>query len=71
MDGLNGPADEEQQSIPAPLTEKDGIGLLLAIRQWEPPAFRRLRRSVPSDSSARRVVPRPAITLGIGLGTQK
>jgi hypothetical protein len=34
-----------EQSIPAPLTEKDGIGLLLAIRQWEPLAFRRLRRT--------------------------
>jgi transcriptional regulator with XRE-family HTH domain len=34
-----------EQSIPAPLTDKDGIGLLLAIRQWEPLAFRRLRRA--------------------------
>jgi hypothetical protein len=33
-----------EQCIPAPLSEKDGIGLLLAIRQWEPPVFRRLRR---------------------------
>jgi transcriptional regulator with XRE-family HTH domain len=36
-----------EQSIPAPLSEKDGIGLLLAIRQWEPPAFRRMRRANP------------------------
>lgn len=35
-----------EQSIPAPLAEKDGIGLLLAIRRWEPIAFRRLRRDV-------------------------
>src|SRR3984885_11616164 len=33
-----------EQSIPAPLSEKDSIGLLLAIRQWEPLAFRRMRR---------------------------
>jgi hypothetical protein len=37
-----------EQSIGAPLTEKDGVGLLLAIRQWEPPAFRRLRRPTPT-----------------------
>jgi transcriptional regulator with XRE-family HTH domain len=45
-----------EQSIPAPLTEKDGIGLLLAIRQWEPPAFRRLRRQkpVPVDHAPKR-----------------
>jgi transcriptional regulator with XRE-family HTH domain len=40
-----------EQSIAAPLTEKDGIGLLLAIRQWEPLAFRRLRRLVQGDAS--------------------
>jgi transcriptional regulator with XRE-family HTH domain len=39
-----------EQSIPAPLTEKDGIGLLLAIRQWEPLAFRRLRRPTPQGN---------------------
>lgn len=33
-----------EQSIPAPLWEKDGIGLLLAIRQWEPRAFRSMRQ---------------------------
>jgi transcriptional regulator with XRE-family HTH domain len=36
------------QSIPAPLSEKDGVGLLLALRQWEPVAFRRLRRETPA-----------------------
>ena len=39
-----------EQSVPGPLSEKDGIGLLLAIRQWEPPAFRRLRRETSSAS---------------------
>jgi transcriptional regulator with XRE-family HTH domain len=34
-----------EQSIPAPLTEKDGVGLLLALKVWEPLAFRRLRRT--------------------------
>jgi transcriptional regulator with XRE-family HTH domain len=43
-----------EQSIPAPLSEKDGIGLLLGIRQWEPPAFRRLRRTQPTPPLARR-----------------
>jgi transcriptional regulator with XRE-family HTH domain len=54
-----------EQSIPAPLTEKDGIGLLLAIRQWEPAAFRRLRRQkpVPVDES-----PKSKTLPGIGLG---
>jgi transcriptional regulator with XRE-family HTH domain len=56
-----------EQSVPVPLNEKDGIGLLLAIRQWEPLAFRRLRRSVPRESIAPRVVLKPAIALGIGL----
>jgi transcriptional regulator with XRE-family HTH domain len=37
-----------EQSIPAPLFEKDGIAVLLAIRRWEPIAFRRMRRTVPS-----------------------
>ena len=38
-----------EQSIPAPLTEKDGVGLLLALRVWEPLAFRRLRRPLISE----------------------
>jgi hypothetical protein len=37
-----------EQSIPAPLFEKDGIAVLLAIRRWEHVAFRRMRRTVPS-----------------------
>jgi transcriptional regulator with XRE-family HTH domain len=39
-----------EQSIPAPLTQKDGVGLLLALKRWEPLAFRRLRRSIPQES---------------------
>jgi len=34
-----------EQSVPASLADKDGIGLLLAIRRWEPMAFRRIRRA--------------------------
>src|ERR1700722_17949183 len=34
-----------EQSVPAPLFEKDGIAVLLAIKRWEPIAFRRLRRA--------------------------
>jgi transcriptional regulator with XRE-family HTH domain len=41
-----------EQSIPAPLAEKDGIGLLLAIRQWEPLAFRRMRREGPRAAAS-------------------
>jgi len=55
-----------EQSIPAPLSEKDGIGLLLAIRQWEPLAFRRMRRAMPS-APAPSVVAKPPATHGIGL----
>jgi transcriptional regulator with XRE-family HTH domain len=38
-----------EQSIAVPLSKKDGVGLLLAIRRWEPVAFRRLRRPFPQD----------------------
>ena len=39
-----------EQSIPASLAEKHGIGLLLAMRHGEPVAFRRLRRAAPTSS---------------------
>ena len=48
-----------EQSIPAPLTEKDGVGLLLAIREWEPPAFRGMRRTAPSSSTSGGVAEKP------------
>jgi transcriptional regulator with XRE-family HTH domain len=54
-----------EQSIPARLEEKDGIGLLLAIRQWEPPAFRRMRRTTRNAADPG-IVARPASTLRIG-----
>jgi transcriptional regulator with XRE-family HTH domain len=41
-------ASLHEESIPAPLDEKRGIGLLLAMRRWEPAAFMRLRRSPAS-----------------------
>jgi transcriptional regulator with XRE-family HTH domain len=56
-----------EQSIPAPLTEKDGVGLLLAIRQWEPPAFRRMRREIQPGSSPVFKPSLPATAIGIGL----
>lgn len=56
-----------EQSIPSPLDEKDGIGLLLAIRQWEPRAFRRIRRATPGAPSTHGVIAKPAATVGIGL----
>jgi transcriptional regulator with XRE-family HTH domain len=55
-----------EQSIPAALSEKDGIGLLLAIRQWEPVAFRSQRRKVPSPSISSDK-PRAALAIGLPL----
>lgn len=34
------------ESVPTPLDQKRGIAMLLAMRQWEPPGFRKLRRGV-------------------------
>jgi hypothetical protein len=56
-----------EQSIAAPLADKDGIGLLLAIRQWEPPAFRRMRREVARASGPSVGKNRPPTAIGIGL----
>jgi transcriptional regulator with XRE-family HTH domain len=56
-----------EQSIPASLSEKDGIGLLLAIRQWEPPAFRRMRREIPGPADALPRAKRIPTAIGIGL----
>lgn len=44
-------ASLHDQSISASLDERHGVGLLLALRRWEPVAFRRLRRVAP-DSQA-------------------
>jgi transcriptional regulator with XRE-family HTH domain len=35
-----------EESVRIPLSEKRGIGLLLAFRRWEPLGFRRLRREL-------------------------
>lgn len=56
-----------EQSIPAPLTEKGGIGLLLAIRQWEPLAFRRMRREIPNADTTNPSPKRVPAALGIGV----
>jgi transcriptional regulator with XRE-family HTH domain len=37
-------ASLHEESVSAPLVEKHGMGLLLASREWEPPAFKCLRR---------------------------
>jgi transcriptional regulator with XRE-family HTH domain len=56
-----------EQSIPASLKDKDGIGLILAMRRWEPIAFRRLRRAAPDSSSDTHAVSDPRATpLAIG-----
>jgi transcriptional regulator with XRE-family HTH domain len=59
-----------EQSIPSPLPEKDGIGLLLAIRQWEPIAFRRIRRATPDVSAPAISTVKPPATLAIGVPTR-
>jgi hypothetical protein len=59
-----------EQSIHAPLSEKDGIGLLLAIRRWEPAAFRRIRRAIPSASAPTISTVRPPAILAIGMATR-
>jgi len=33
-----------EESIPAPLPQKHGVGMLLALREGEPAAFRQMRR---------------------------
>jgi transcriptional regulator with XRE-family HTH domain len=33
------------ESVPAPMERKQGVAMLLAMRRWEPAAFRQLRRS--------------------------
>jgi transcriptional regulator with XRE-family HTH domain len=38
-----------EESAAAPLTQRRGIGLLLAMREWEPRGFRRLRRTALQD----------------------
>jgi transcriptional regulator with XRE-family HTH domain len=40
-------ASLHEESVPAPLGDKRGLGLLLAMRRWEPAAFIRLRRQTP------------------------
>jgi transcriptional regulator with XRE-family HTH domain len=55
-----------EQSIPAPLFEKDGVAVLLAIRRWEPIAFRRMRRKIPSASDPAVSTDRPQAPLAIG-----
>jgi transcriptional regulator with XRE-family HTH domain len=40
-------ASLHEESVPAPLPDKRGLGLLLAMRRWEPATFVRLRRKSP------------------------
>jgi hypothetical protein len=40
-------ASLHEESVPASLHDKRGVGLLLAMRRWEPAAFARLRRKTP------------------------
>jgi transcriptional regulator with XRE-family HTH domain len=40
-----------EESVPAPLRDKRGLGLLLAMRRWEPATFVRLRRKNPQTKS--------------------
>ena len=47
-----------------------GIGLLLAIRRWEPIAFRRIRRATHNASALTLSTARPPATLAIGVPTR-
>jgi len=47
-------ASLHEESVPASLRDKRGIGLLLAMRRWEPAAFIRLRRNAPEGNSPQR-----------------
>jgi transcriptional regulator with XRE-family HTH domain len=38
-----------EESAVAPLSQRRGVGLLLAMREWEPRGFRGLRRMAPSE----------------------
>jgi hypothetical protein len=40
-------ASLHEESVPASLHDKRGLGLLLAMRRWEPATFIRLRRNTP------------------------
>lgn len=40
-------ASLHEESVPASLDDKNGVGLSVAMRRWEPLAFRRLRRDPP------------------------
>lgn len=41
-------AELHEESLAAPLSKRRGTGLLLAMREWELPAFTRLRRTAPA-----------------------
>ncbi|WP_255990108.1 helix-turn-helix domain-containing protein [Chitinolyticbacter albus] len=43
-------AELHRDSLTVPLAERRGVGLLLALREWEPAAFSRLRREAPALS---------------------
>jgi len=37
----------------APLEQRRGIGVVLALRRWEPEGFKRMRRTPPVSASER------------------
>jgi len=45
-------ASLHEESISASLHEKRGVGMILAMRRWEPVSFRKLRRETPTTSHA-------------------
>jgi transcriptional regulator with XRE-family HTH domain len=50
-------ASLHDQSISSPLVDKSGVGVLLALRRWEPTAFARLRRAAPNAATVSRPNP--------------
>jgi hypothetical protein len=46
-----------EESMAAPLTQRRGIGVVLALRRWEPKGFKRLRRNATVETARRRWCP--------------
>ena len=49
-------AELHRDDLALPMPERHGTSLLLAVRPWEPRAFRALRRDVPGAAPAGRLV---------------
>jgi len=48
-----------EESMAAPLEQRKGIGVMLALRRWEPQGFKRMRRAPSETSPKGRATKRP------------